>query len=222
MRKIDESERPMPEIDLAKVCFIIEKSREYRGRRGRLGGGRLEPRGRRRAGDADRDGRSLDPPRTDRIHQGSGRRRSCGGRRARLDRAGRLPAGGMENRRRRRRRSGPRDRPGNTSSRWSSCRTTSRTRSPPSAVPARASDPRTKAEAPRPRRRRPTKNVPKKRNPCYIYSCSIFVEKSGPIRAGGKEEGELRGRVATHGVKGRRNFLFQSARNPLKSPDSEK
>jgi hypothetical protein len=29
MRKIDESERPMPEIDLAKVCFIIEKSREY-------------------------------------------------------------------------------------------------------------------------------------------------------------------------------------------------
>jgi hypothetical protein len=25
MRKIDESERPMPEIDLAKVCFIIEK-----------------------------------------------------------------------------------------------------------------------------------------------------------------------------------------------------
>jgi hypothetical protein len=28
MRKIDESERPMPEIDLAKVCFIIEKSRE--------------------------------------------------------------------------------------------------------------------------------------------------------------------------------------------------
>jgi hypothetical protein len=31
MRKIDESERPMPEIDLAKVCFIIEKSREYFG-----------------------------------------------------------------------------------------------------------------------------------------------------------------------------------------------
>jgi hypothetical protein len=31
MHKIDESERPMPEIDLAKVCFIIEKSREYRG-----------------------------------------------------------------------------------------------------------------------------------------------------------------------------------------------
>ena len=28
MRRIDESERPMPEIDLAKVCFIIEKSRE--------------------------------------------------------------------------------------------------------------------------------------------------------------------------------------------------
>ena len=28
MRKIDESDRPMPEIDLAKVCFIIEKSRE--------------------------------------------------------------------------------------------------------------------------------------------------------------------------------------------------
>jgi hypothetical protein len=28
MRVIDESERPMPEIDLAKVCFIIEKSRE--------------------------------------------------------------------------------------------------------------------------------------------------------------------------------------------------
>ena len=31
MRKIDESDRPMPEIDLAKVCFIIEKSREYLG-----------------------------------------------------------------------------------------------------------------------------------------------------------------------------------------------
>jgi hypothetical protein len=31
MRRIDESERPMPEIDLAKACFIIEKSREYLG-----------------------------------------------------------------------------------------------------------------------------------------------------------------------------------------------
>jgi hypothetical protein len=32
MRRIDdESERPMPEIDLAKACFIIEKSREYVG-----------------------------------------------------------------------------------------------------------------------------------------------------------------------------------------------
>src|ERR1700735_510899 len=31
MRKIDERERPMPEIDLAKVCFIVEKSREYLG-----------------------------------------------------------------------------------------------------------------------------------------------------------------------------------------------
>jgi hypothetical protein len=31
MRKIDESERPMPEINPAKVCFIIEKSREYLG-----------------------------------------------------------------------------------------------------------------------------------------------------------------------------------------------
>jgi len=31
MRRIDESDRPMPEIDLAKVCFIIEKSREYVG-----------------------------------------------------------------------------------------------------------------------------------------------------------------------------------------------
>lgn len=29
MPKIDESDRPMPEIDLAKVCFVIEKSREY-------------------------------------------------------------------------------------------------------------------------------------------------------------------------------------------------
>ncbi len=29
MRKIDVSERPMPEINPAKVCFIIEKSREY-------------------------------------------------------------------------------------------------------------------------------------------------------------------------------------------------
>jgi uncharacterized protein DUF3775 len=31
MRKIDESERPMPEIDLAKVCFIVEKAQEYLG-----------------------------------------------------------------------------------------------------------------------------------------------------------------------------------------------
>ena len=31
MRRIDETERPMPEINLAKVCFIIEKSREYLG-----------------------------------------------------------------------------------------------------------------------------------------------------------------------------------------------
>ena len=29
MRKIDESERLMPEINPAKVCFIIQKSREY-------------------------------------------------------------------------------------------------------------------------------------------------------------------------------------------------
>lgn len=29
MRRIDESERPMPEINPAKVCFIIEKAREY-------------------------------------------------------------------------------------------------------------------------------------------------------------------------------------------------
>jgi hypothetical protein len=31
MRRIDESERPMPEINPAKVCFIIGKSREYLG-----------------------------------------------------------------------------------------------------------------------------------------------------------------------------------------------
>jgi uncharacterized protein DUF3775 len=31
IRKIDLTERPMPEINLAKVCFIIEKSREYLG-----------------------------------------------------------------------------------------------------------------------------------------------------------------------------------------------
>ncbi len=31
MRKIDESERPMPEINPAKVCFVIEKSRELLG-----------------------------------------------------------------------------------------------------------------------------------------------------------------------------------------------
>jgi len=28
MRKIDESEREMPEINPVKVCFVIEKSRE--------------------------------------------------------------------------------------------------------------------------------------------------------------------------------------------------
>jgi hypothetical protein len=31
MRRIDESERPMPEINPAKVCFIIEKAREFLG-----------------------------------------------------------------------------------------------------------------------------------------------------------------------------------------------
>ena len=31
MRRMDESERPMPEINPAKVCFIVEKSREYLG-----------------------------------------------------------------------------------------------------------------------------------------------------------------------------------------------
>jgi len=31
MPKIDVSDRPMPEIDLAKVCFIVEKSRELAG-----------------------------------------------------------------------------------------------------------------------------------------------------------------------------------------------
>jgi hypothetical protein len=31
MRRIDESERPMPEINPVKVCFIIEKLREYLG-----------------------------------------------------------------------------------------------------------------------------------------------------------------------------------------------
>lgn len=38
------------------------------------------------------------PPRTDRAHQGSRRRRGCGGGRACLDRTGRLPAGGVEDR----------------------------------------------------------------------------------------------------------------------------
>jgi hypothetical protein len=28
MRRIDETERPMPEINIAKVCFIVERSRE--------------------------------------------------------------------------------------------------------------------------------------------------------------------------------------------------
>ncbi len=31
MRKIDVSEQPMPEINPAKVCFVIEKSRELMG-----------------------------------------------------------------------------------------------------------------------------------------------------------------------------------------------
>ena len=31
MRKIDVSEQPMPEINPAKVCFVIEKSRELLG-----------------------------------------------------------------------------------------------------------------------------------------------------------------------------------------------
>ena len=31
MRRIDASERPMPEINPAKVCFVIEKSRELFG-----------------------------------------------------------------------------------------------------------------------------------------------------------------------------------------------
>ncbi len=47
MRKIDESERPMPEIDLAKVCFIIEKSREYLGEEAGAEPDELKPRRRR-------------------------------------------------------------------------------------------------------------------------------------------------------------------------------
>ena len=31
MRRIDATERPMPEINLVKVCFVIEKSRELMG-----------------------------------------------------------------------------------------------------------------------------------------------------------------------------------------------
>ncbi len=97
MRKIDESERPMPEVDLAKVCFIIEKSREYFGEEVGAEADNSNP--------TDDDERVMltetaGPSiraRTDRIHQGSRRRRSCGGRRARLDRAGRFPARRVEN-----------------------------------------------------------------------------------------------------------------------------
>ena len=86
MRRIDASERPMPEINPAKVCFVIEKSRELseRGRRHRAR--RLQPDRRRRAHHPDRR-RQLDPPRAGRIHPGPRRRRSGRAGRARLDRA---------------------------------------------------------------------------------------------------------------------------------------
>ena len=77
----------MPEIDLAKVCFIIEKSREYLGEDVGVEADELEPGGRRRTHHADRHRRPFPSPGTDRIHQGSRRRRGGGGGRARVDRS---------------------------------------------------------------------------------------------------------------------------------------
>ena len=136
MRKIDESERPMPEIDLAKACFIIEKSREYLGEDAGVEADDSNP-----ADDdeqimlTDTAGRSIRRELIEFIKDLD------------MDEAAALVAlswiGGATFSRRsgkspsRRPRSGPRARPGNTSSRWSCCPTTSRTRSPPLDAPAR-------------------------------------------------------------------------------------
>jgi hypothetical protein len=147
MRKIDESERPMPEIDLAKVCFIIEKSREYVGEEVGAEADDSNP--------ADDDERVMlteaAGPSIRReliefikdldVDEAAAESRSPGSDGTTSSRkSGKSPF--------RRRRSGPKARPGNTLWRWSSCPTTWRTRSPPSAVPARALDPRTRADAP--------------------------------------------------------------------------
>ena len=137
MRRIDESERPMPEIDLAKACFIIEKSREYLGEDAGVEADDFNP--------ADDDehimltgaaGRSIRRELSEFIKDLD------------VEEAAALVAlawigGAIFSRRSgkspsRRPRSWPRARPGNTSSRWSCCPTPSRTRSRPSAAPARA------------------------------------------------------------------------------------
>ena len=146
MPKIDESDRPMPEIDLAKVCFIVEKSREYAGEE--IGA------------EAD-DSNPTDDDEQVMLTEAAGpsiRRELIDSSRTststKLRRRSRLPGsdGATSSRRSgksqsHRRTSGPRGRPGNTFSKWSFCRTTSRTRCPPLAVPARAWGRRTKGDA---------------------------------------------------------------------------
>jgi len=99
MRRIDESERPMPEINPAKVCFIIEKSRAYLGEDVGVEADDSNP-----TDDGERvmlteaAGPSI---RRELIHQRSRRRRSRGAGGAGLDRAWRFRARGVANRGRR-------------------------------------------------------------------------------------------------------------------------
>ena len=136
MRRIDQGERPMPEIDLAKVCFIVEKSREYLGE-----DAGVEPDDSNPADDdehimlTDAAGRSLRRELIAFIKDLDVDEAAAlvalawiGGATC-SPRSGKSPS--------RRPRSWMRARPGNTFWIWSSCPTISKTRFPPSAAPAR-------------------------------------------------------------------------------------
>jgi hypothetical protein len=137
MRRINESERPMPEIDLAKACFIIEKSREYLGEDVGVEADDSNP--------ADDDERIM---LTDAAGRSLRRELIEFIRDLDVDEAAAVVAlawigrGDMQPEEWKlavaEARSGPRGRPGNTFWRWSCCQTTSRMPSPPSADPARA------------------------------------------------------------------------------------
>ena len=133
MRTVDESDRPMPEIDLAKACFIIEYLGEGAG---------VEADDSNPADDDERimltdaAGRSLRRELIEFIRDLDVDEAAALVALAWIGRGDMQPRSGRS--RSRRPKSGPRARPGGTFWIWSCCRTTSRMRFPPSAVPARA------------------------------------------------------------------------------------